>query len=972
MKHAPWLLGMYLAVVFVLACSSENSGEEPSSEMPSPDLGSTSMDMGSTETPPTCARAFNTRDLKAMVDACLDESPDGDCPNYANDSGCGPIGTWDTSRIDDMTFLFAEKTLFNQDIGDWNVSYVRNMSGMFANATAFNADIGRWNTENVSRMNRMFDGASSFNQDIGGWNVAQVKEMNRTFANATAFNADIGGWDVGNVELMEAMFSNATSFNQDIGNWNMASVYSILAMFEGATAFNQNIGRWNVSRIEIMERAFKNATAFNGDIGGWNPRGVFTMLMMFEGAESFNQDIGNWDVGHVEDMRQMFERAFAFNQDLGNWNVSTVDAMDKMFERATSFDGKIQSWDVSNVRTMNRMFKSSGYTQDLSCWDLSSVAHANDFGHSYCEIEIEWPTTHSMDCVPNGDCLKQSCDEANICAHWLCDEGADDERCVTEVAIMAVQRWVGEGNLVYVKNAVVTIDQFPMLWIQEGDGPYSGVAVVRDMPFSGPFSPGDRVSIIGYKEEFYGNTQIRAVSIIRPDDSDDGPSAQELVVTPVTVAQALDEAYEGVLVSLTDSQVGERTHDCTAANSMCTDRNLWTIKSESTGDERLVVAPNLFRGGVWDDWIGNPLVTGVLTYRFDQRYIMPRYTPDFQNRCGDGIQDPEEVCDDGNNVTEACLYGEECVVCAPDCTEQPGIMRVCGDGIVDPEEVCDESNDVNGDGCDTDCQTTRCDNGGDSRGLGCFELPDIPFVSIPGGTFQMGTADPEIYPFNRYNAVPIHEVTVPDFEMSETEVTNGQYRVCVDAGVCPEPEWDWPQVSDGKEDHPVQKIFNWHARIFARFAGARLPTEAEWEYAAKSGGQDIAYPWGNESPDCSRGNVSNCAGVIRPVCSYPLGNTIHGLCDMAGNVAELVEDDPHGSYDGAPTDGSAWLDEPIPCEDVERCTACFDNFCRPPTDIHRGGHFQGSRRHTHTSHRLIKDRDNIPAGYGFRLARSVP
>ena len=91
-----------------------------------------------------------------------------------------------------------------------------------------------------------------------------------------------------------------------------------------------------------------------------------------------------------------------------------------------------------------------------------------------------------------------------------------------------------------------------------------------------------------------------------------------------------------------------------------------------------------------------------------------------------------------------------------------------------------------------------------------------------------------------------------------------------------------------------------------------MPTEAEWEYAARSGGRDQKYPWGNEVPTCERAvMVSNytmgCgSGGTMPVCSKPDGNTKQGLCDMAGNVSEWARDTFHPSYNGAPTDGKAW------------------------------------------------------------------
>ena len=110
-----------------------------------------------------------------------------------------------------------------------------------------------------------------------------------------------------------------------------------------------------------------------------------------------------------------------------------------------------------------------------------------------------------------------------------------------------------------------------------------------------------------------------------------------------------------------------------------------------------------------------------------------------------------------------------------------------------------------------------------------------------------------------------------------------------------------------------------------------MPSESEWEFAARSGGQDITYPWGNETPTCQYAVMNDSApynsegngcgeGSTWPVCGKTAGNTMHGLCDMAGNVSEWVQDVFHGSYDCdanpgtwecdsggvAPTDGSAW------------------------------------------------------------------
>ncbi len=148
---------------------------------------------------------------------------------------------------------------------------------------------------------------------------------------------------------------------------------------------------------------------------------------------------------------------------------------------------------------------------------------------------------------------------------------------------------------------------------------------------------------------------------------------------------------------------------------------------------------------------------------------------------------------------------------------------------------------------------------------------------------------------------PVHEVTVRTFQMAKTEVTNKQYRACVGAGACAPPS-----SYEGGDGHPVVNVDWEQARKFSDWVGGRLPSEAEWEYAARSAGKDWKYPWGDEDATCERAVIGGCGSGAAPVCSKPAGNTAQGLCDMAGNAWEWVQDWGHGSYNGAPNDGSAW------------------------------------------------------------------
>lgn len=198
----------------------------------------------------------------------------------------------------------------------------------------------------------------------------------------------------------------------------------------------------------------------------------------------------------------------------------------------------------------------------------------------------------------------------------------------------------------------------------------------------------------------------------------------------------------------------------------------------------------------------------------------------------------------------------------------------------------------------------------------------VEWVPIPGGVFAMG-AEGCTNNNGVKIALPIHDVQINGFEMSKTLVTVEQYQECVIQGQCTEPSTSVPQMApearvlcnwgkEGRQRHPVNCVDWKQANQYARFKGARLPSESEWEYAARSGGKKRNYPWGNEEPTCDKavmygnGDYGCGSGGTMPVCSKPAGNTDQGLCDMAGNVWQWVQNTYQDSYRGAPTDGGAF------------------------------------------------------------------
>lgn len=255
-----------------------------------------------------------------------------------------------------------------------------------------------------------------------------------------------------------------------------------------------------------------------------------------------------------------------------------------------------------------------------------------------------------------------------------------------------------------------------------------------------------------------------------------------------------------------------------------------------------------------------------------------------------------------------------CLICATcgACHKSAGAGDDTDSGTSDGDSDSDADSDTD---ADTDVDTDSDVN----------TETDIPepleneWIFIEGGTFDMGSEDYD-------NAQPIHSVTIPSFEIQKTEVTVYQYRQCVDAAVCPAPDTTDDCSGDltfpanhwllpSHVNFPVSCITQSNAAEYCSWIGGFLPSESQWEYAARSTTTTYDYPWGSENPTCELAiieevEMGGCGKMASwEICSKSAGNSVQGVCDLIGNVAEWVSDDYHDNFIDAPDDGSAWISD---------------------------------------------------------------